>query len=56
MTDIFIYFMIAYFILSWKDSVVYRYKIAYYEVKLKNLGVDITHVENITIIGVFTDD
>ena len=37
-----------------RDDAVQMYKIGYYEEKLKNRGVDISHVENITLKEILT--
>ncbi len=35
-----------------RDNAVNTYKIAYYEQKLKNRDVDISHIENITLTAI----
>jgi len=39
-------------LLSLRDGMIKSFKISYYEQKLKNRGVDISSVENITLIEI----
>jgi len=36
-----------------RAEMISKFKISYYETKLKNRDVDISHVENITLIQIF---
>jgi len=47
-----LFFVIAFAYLLW-IGLVKDFKIAYYEEKLKNRGVDISHIENIGLIDIF---
>ena len=39
-----------------RDSIVNSFKIGYYESKLKHRDVDISHIENITLIEILKKD
>lgn len=39
-------------IISFRRACINSFKISYYEARLKNNGFDISHVENIGIIGI----
>ncbi len=53
MTDIFTYYLIAVFILSYRDAVINTYKISYYENTLDYLAFDIEKVKNVTFLNLF---
>lgn len=40
-------------LVMWRGSLIDAAKISYYETKLKNRGVDISHIENLGFIGLF---
>lgn len=52
MSDISIYFLIAYSLLVTRDTLVDAYKISYYETLLIMIDKDISHVNQITFFGI----
>lgn len=54
MSEIFIYavLILIFAPLSLRQGIINSFKIGYYETKLKNRGVDVSHIENIGIIGI----
>ena len=56
MIEIYIYVFLAisliFSALSLRKGMIDSYKISYYETKLKNRGVDISHIENIGLIEI----